>query len=128
MICRSYVFVRDEIERTDELIRAAGYRGDIHFRPPYGKRLIILPYYLWVTGRSTICFDVEPESYAEVARDADHIVEHVLDIASPGSIILLHVMARNRSTTREALPRIIDGLLAQGYSFVTVSELLALDQ
>ena len=128
MIGRSYAFVRDEIERTDELIRAAGYRGDIHFRPPYGKRLIILPYYLWVTGRSTLYFDVEPESYAEVARDADHIVEHMLDNASPGSIILLHVMARSRSTTREALPRIIDGLLAQGYTFVTVSELLALDQ
>ena len=40
MIGRSYAFVRGEIERTDQLIRAAGYGDEIHFRPPYGKRLI----------------------------------------------------------------------------------------
>jgi peptidoglycan/xylan/chitin deacetylase (PgdA/CDA1 family) len=68
--------------------------------------------------------DVEPESYTEIAADADRIVEHVLPKTRPGSIILLHVMAESRAESRKAIPGIIQGLLEQGYSFVTVSELL----
>jgi peptidoglycan/xylan/chitin deacetylase (PgdA/CDA1 family) len=44
----------------------------------------------------------------------------------PGSIILLHVMAESRTESRKAIPGIIQGLQEQGYSFVTVSELLAI--
>jgi peptidoglycan/xylan/chitin deacetylase (PgdA/CDA1 family) len=124
MILKSYSFVQQEIESTDRLIREAGYEGDIHFRSPYGKRLIVLPYYLHRTGRLNIFFDVEPESYPEVAADAGRIVEHVLDEARPGSIILLHVMVESRATSREALPGIVQGLEERGFSFVTVSELL----
>jgi peptidoglycan/xylan/chitin deacetylase (PgdA/CDA1 family) len=51
MIGRSYSFVQQEIEQTDELIRLAGYDGTIYFRPPGSKRLIVLPYFLWVTAR-----------------------------------------------------------------------------
>lgn len=128
MIGRSYAFVREEIERTDQLIRAAGYEGEIHFRPPYGKRLIVLPYYLSVAGRTTIFMDVEPESYSEVAVDSERILQHVLDEARPGSIILLHVMYEGRGETRRAVSPIIRGLRDKGYGFVTVSELLALDE
>jgi peptidoglycan/xylan/chitin deacetylase (PgdA/CDA1 family) len=128
MIGRSYSFVREEVERTDELIRVAGYDGNIHFRPPYGKRFILLPYYLSVTGRTTIFWDVEPESYPEIAADAETITSHVLDEARPGSIILLHVMAESRAETMQAVPAIIEGLQSRGYRFVTVSELLALDE
>jgi peptidoglycan/xylan/chitin deacetylase (PgdA/CDA1 family) len=124
MVLRPYAFVRDEIERTDEPIRAAGYVGPIHFRPPYCARFILLPYYLDATERTTILMDVESESYPEIAADAGRIVAHVLDKARPGSIILLHVMYASRAKTREALPGIIDGLQEQGYRFVTVSELL----
>jgi chitin deacetylase len=125
MIGRSYSFVQEEIERTDELIRAAGYEGDIHFRPPYGKRLIVLPYYLSATNRRTIFFDVEPESYTEIAGDAEKILEYVLEEARPGSIILLHVMNGSRVESLEAVPGIIEGLQSRGYTFVTISELLA---
>jgi peptidoglycan/xylan/chitin deacetylase (PgdA/CDA1 family) len=125
MIYRSRSFIRQEIERTDELIRAAGYEGDIHVRAPYCKKLALLPYYLSVTGRKSITFDVEPESYPEVAGDADAIVAHVLGRARPGSIILLHVMYEGRVESRRAVPGIVRGLRDRGYSFVTVSELLA---
>jgi peptidoglycan/xylan/chitin deacetylase (PgdA/CDA1 family) len=124
MILKSYSFIQQEIEITDRLIRGAGYEGDIHFRSPYGKRLILLPYYLHQTGRLNIFFDVEPESYPEIAVDADRIVEHVLDEARPGSIILLHVMAEGRAESRRALPGVVRGLEERGYSFVTVCELL----
>ncbi|UXN74038.1 polysaccharide deacetylase family protein [Devosia sp. A8/3-2] len=38
--------VHEEIENTDAAIRATGYQGELHFRPPYGKKLVILPWYL----------------------------------------------------------------------------------
>lgn len=116
--------IRDEIERTDRAIRAAGFEGEIYFRPPYGKKLLTLPWYLSQTGRSSITWDVEPESYPDIAEDADAIAEYVIENTRNGSIILLHVMYRSREASRQALPRIIDGLRARGFQFVTVSELM----
>lgn len=122
LILRPLSFIRQEIEQTDELIRQTGYTGEIHFRPPNGKKLILLPYYLASTGRRTITWTVVPES---APGGADAIVACVLEQARPGSIILLHVMYESRAESRAALPGIVDGLQAKGYRFVTVSELLA---
>jgi peptidoglycan/xylan/chitin deacetylase (PgdA/CDA1 family) len=124
MLAVSQDTIRDEIERTDQLIRATGYGGAIYVRPPYGERLIAFPYYLWQTRRTTIYWDIEPESYPEVAADAERITQHVLERARPGSIILLHVMYASRAETRKALPAIILGLRERGYRLVTLSELL----
>ena len=125
MILRSRAFVRREVERTDSLIREAGWQGEIPFRPPYGKRLLVLPHYLHQTGRRTVLWDVEPESYREVAASAERIAAHVLDRVRPGSIVLLHVMYPSRAESQRALPLIVSGLRERGYGFVTVQELLA---
>lgn len=125
MLLRSPSFIRSEIERTDSLIRAAGHRGAIHFRPPYGKKLVGLPWHLARTGRTTIMWDVEPDSDPEVASSAPRIVDHVLERARPGSIILLHVMYPSRRESLRAVEGVIEGLRARGYRFATVSELLA---
>lgn len=118
-------FVRQEIESTDKLIRDAGYQGEICFRPPFGKKLLALPYYLSKTGRKSITWDVEPDSHPEIAADSDKIAEFVLSRTRPGSIILLHVMYPSRIESLKAVPKIVEGLKKQGYSFKTVSELLA---
>jgi peptidoglycan/xylan/chitin deacetylase (PgdA/CDA1 family) len=117
----------DEITRTDDAIRRAGYTGDIHVRPPFGKKLIGLPLHLAKHDRPTITWDVEPESYGDIATDPAKIAAHVLEKTHPGSIIILHVMYDSREASRQALPAIIDGLKERGYRFATVSELLTLD-
>lgn len=117
-------FVKQEIESTDKLIRDAGHQGEIFFRPPYGKKLFALPYYLSRNHRRTITWDVEPESYPEIDASADKIAEHVLSKTRPGSIIILHVMYPNRVESMKAVKKIVEGLKAQGYSFQTVSELI----
>src|SRR5215470_9293620 len=124
MVLKTPSFIESEIERTDQLIRQAGYQSTIHFRPPYGKKLILLPYYLARTSRKTITWDVEPDSYPEIAADSNKIVAHVMEKAKPGSIILLHVMGRSESL--KAVKGVIAGLKGQGYSFKTVSEMLAM--
>jgi peptidoglycan-N-acetylglucosamine deacetylase len=124
MVLRSQGFIRSEIEATDARIRQAGHRGPIHFRPPYGKKLVGLPMYLRSTGRTTIMWDVEPESYPEVGASAERIVDHVAARVQPGSIILLHVMYPSREPSLRAVPDLIRRIREMGYEFVTVSELI----
>jgi peptidoglycan-N-acetylglucosamine deacetylase len=114
-----------EIERTDAVIRSAGYSGEILFRPPFGKKLIGLPLYLANHSRTTVTWDVEPESFRKIAADPDLIAAHVVERTKPGSIIIMHVMYKAREPSREALPQVIDGLREKGFRFVTVSELIA---
>ena len=124
MVLKSASFVRREVEETDALIRSAGHRGEIYFRPPYGHKFLMLPWYLWRTGRTTVTWDIEPDSYPEVASSASSIVAHVRERVRPGSIVLLHPWSRARRTSRSALPDLIDEVEKQGLRFVTLSELL----
>jgi len=119
-------FVASEIERTDALIRRAGYVGDIVFRPPYSKKLYQLPRYLADHDRKTVTWDVEPDSDSSdpAADDPNAIARTTLDQVRPGSIILLHPWNGDHDADLAALPRIVDGLRAKGYRFVTVNELL----
>jgi peptidoglycan/xylan/chitin deacetylase (PgdA/CDA1 family) len=111
-----------EVEDTDARIRATGYQGDIHFRPPNGKKLFALPHYLSTHNRKTIMWDVEPDSAGTPA--AQQIERETLEQTKPGSIILLHPMYAGRDQTRQALKPIITGLKERGFRFVTVSALL----
>jgi peptidoglycan-N-acetylglucosamine deacetylase len=124
MVLRSQATIRQEIESTDSLIRAAGQPGRIYFRPPFGYKLFGLPWYLRQTGRTSVTWDVEPDSFPKVAATPEGIAGHVAERVRPGSIVLLHVWYRNRATSRAAVPLIVDRLHADGYRFVTVGELL----
>ncbi len=46
MVFKSPSFIKEEIEKTDDIIKSIGYEGEIDFRPPNGKKLAALPYYL----------------------------------------------------------------------------------
>ncbi|MEO3892535.1 polysaccharide deacetylase family protein [Nonomuraea sp. B5E05] len=118
--------VASEIERTDAAIRLAGQRGEILFRPPTGKKLLVLPLYLADNRRRTVMWDVEPDSGK--SPTAPEIVAAAREQTRPGSIILLHPWYGSGQNTREAIKDLIAGLREQGYRFVTVSELLALQR
>ncbi len=114
--------VRDEVERTDAEIMKTGYVGPITFRPPYGKKLLMLPRYLAEHDRVTVMWDVEPDSGKNAT--ADGIVAETIDKVRPGSIILLHVM-HGSTATLDAIPRIVAELRSAGYHFVTVTDLMS---
>jgi peptidoglycan-N-acetylglucosamine deacetylase len=128
MVLKSPSFIKEEIEKTDELIRQIGYKGEIHFRPPFGKKLFVLPYYLDKHDRKSIIWSIEPETYPEVAADSTKIAKHVIDNIEPGSIILLHVMYESRRESLHSVKEMITSLKAQGYKLVTVSELLTYEE
>jgi peptidoglycan/xylan/chitin deacetylase (PgdA/CDA1 family) len=125
MVFKTPLYIKYEIEETDKLIRDLGYNEPIQFRPPNGKKLISLPYYLKQHNRKTILWNIEPNSFPEINESSDKIVQYVIDIVTPGSIILLHPMYDNKGNTIGAIEGIIQGLKSKGYEFKTVNELLA---
>lgn len=116
-------FTRDQISRTDALLRSLGYKGTIHFRAPYGIKFLVLPWILTESHRQHILFDVVPEDWKRPGVSS--IVDRVVEKVRPGSIILLHDGRGDRSQTVAATPKIIHRLKEQGYRFVTISELVA---
>ena len=123
LVFKSPAFVEEEVSKTDTLLREVGAQGDIPFRSPFGKKLLVLPWVLSRHGKTNVLFDVVPDDHA--TQDADLIAKRVLDEARPGSILLLHDGWARKPGTLEATGRIIEALQARGYRFVTVSELLA---
>lgn len=121
---KSQEFIAEEIESTNQLIRDAGYTGEITFRPPNGKKLFGLPWYLSKHHIKTIMWDVEPDTYYQ--GNAEAIVMYTLKTVQPGSIILMHPFCGEACLAdRQALPEIIDELKQQGYTFVTIQQLLS---
>ena len=126
MVLSSPSFIEEEISRTDALLREAGAQGEILFRAPFGKKLFVLPWLLARDHRKSILFDVVPDDHE--LQDADVLTSRVLGATRPGSIILFHDGWAAKPGTLEAVDRVLRQLKAQGYRFVTVSELLALGQ
>ncbi len=124
MVFKSLSFIKEEIETTDALIREAGFEGEIDFRPPNGKKLVGLPYYLNKNDRETITWNLEPDSYYEKPKDK---VNYVKKNISPGSIILLHPMYDKTGNEYKTTEGILSALTHMGYRFVTVNELQEAD-
>src|SRR5262245_6429482 len=78
LVLKSPSFIAQEIESVDRMIRAAGWRGRILFRAPFGRKLIGLPWYLARHDRINITWDVDPESDPDIDHHTDRIVEFVL--------------------------------------------------
>lgn len=130
MVFKSLSVIDSEIQKTNRLIKETGYEGEITFRPPNGKKLLGLPWYLKQHNIKTIMWDVEPDTYAsqliEGADETAFLINYILDNTKPGSIILMHPFCEKCVSDRDALPIIIDKLQEEGYRFITVSELLHL--
>jgi peptidoglycan/xylan/chitin deacetylase (PgdA/CDA1 family) len=124
LIFKSPSRVQEEIDKTDALLRAVGVRGDILFRAPYGKKLLVLPWLLARGHRKDILFDVVPRD--DDTQDVELLTSRVMATVRPGSILLFHDGGRDKPGTLQAVDIVLEKLRAQGYRFVTVSELLAL--
>lgn len=124
LIFRSPAFIRSEVERTDSIIRALGYKGPIRFRPPFGTKLFYLPYFLSQTKRQTILWDVAPDLDLSLRFNPDSLVRSTTRNVRPGSIILLHTMYDSVSASLSALPLILNSLQAHGYKVTSVGDLL----
>jgi len=94
------------------------------FRPPYGKKLLGLPWFLRATGRLTVMWNLDLDSASGVPQTPEGQAAYVSSRASPGSLLLMHAMFDASGEKRRALDLMIRALVAAGYRFVTIDELL----
>ena len=112
----------DELDRADAVIRSiTGQTTKPYFRPPYAD-----------FDGSVLC-DVYADGYYYLVMwtvdtmgwngaTAEEIVQTSLSRAKQGAIYIMHVGSQSQDAV--ALPRVIDGLRAQGYSFGTIADIL----
>ncbi len=108
-----------EINACDDKIEAVTGVRPFLFRVPYGDYNNTVVSALRELGHFTIQWDVDSLDWKNPGADA--IASRVLQNVKPGSIVLFHNAAVD---TPAALPRVIEGLIAKGYSFAPVSELI----
>ncbi|KHG38898.1 MULTISPECIES: polysaccharide deacetylase family protein [Aphanizomenon] len=118
---------KSEIEKTNELIYQTTGVKTSFFRPPGGYLNNGLAAYAKSQKNSVVMWsvtsaDTDPRAKYQV------FVKNVIRDAKPGAIVLMHDGGGNRERTVKALPEIISGLKQQGYRFVTVPELLEMQQ
>jgi len=103
---------------NDKIEAITGVRPTL-FRCPYGEYddNVVLT----VEGMDMTAVQWDVDSLDWKGLSADQITKRVTERVSSGSIVLFHNAAEN---TPEALPAIIEYLLAEGYTIVPVSELL----
>ena len=93
-------------------------------RPPYGAftaRQRAWAYGNW--GYKCILWDVDPLDWK--IRNSEHVKSEILKGAVAGSIILSHDIHKQ---TVDAMPATLDGLIAKGFKFATVSQLIAMNK
>lgn len=112
----------NELNSTEEiLLEIAEYRPRL-FRPPEGKCGEVVRRVASDLGYEVILWTVDTKDWAHTPTDK--IINCVMNNTRPGSIILCHDFIGGDSPTPDALRSFIPKLLAEGYEFVTVSDLL----
>ncbi|HEY8173667.1 MAG TPA: polysaccharide deacetylase family protein [Dehalococcoidia bacterium] len=111
-----------ELSRTETTIfRLTGRSTRPYFRPPFGDLDPLVLRDVAANGYDVVVmWTVDTFGWKRVT--ADEVVERSLRLAEPGAIYVMHV--GSESQDGPALPRIIDGLRAMGYAFVTVDEMV----
>lgn len=108
-----------------ELARLTGNKVAYFFRPPNGDYddLVV------VTARSqnyeTVIWAVDSLDWKNPGPE--YMVRRVVEKAFPGAIILCHASDSSKQI-HEALPGMIAGLRAKGFSFATMTELMAIGE
>jgi peptidoglycan/xylan/chitin deacetylase (PgdA/CDA1 family) len=114
-----------DLERTDELLATLGGRRPAVIRPPYGRINGALLQHAAVAGQGVLLWDMR---FLERELDTGGNAAYVLENVRPGTVLLAHDAGRSdRQIGIDAVPAVIRGAKERGYSFLTASEMFALD-
>ncbi len=115
--------IRRELTASHQAIVSATGIAPRTMRPPYGA--ITTAQKQWIRsefGYPSILWAVDPEDWKRPGSSV--VANRILSQTRPGAIILAHDI---HAPTIDAMPAALDGLLAKGYRFVTVTQLIALE-
>lgn len=115
--------IRSELAKAHQAIVSATGVPPRTVRPPYGA--ITKQQKSWIKsefGYPSIMWSVDPEDWKKPGSSV--VTRRLVTGARPGGILLAHDI---HSPTIDAMPSALDQLLAKGYRFVTVTQLIALE-
>lgn len=114
----------DEYGKTNDVLEETiGVRATID-RPPYGS---MTEERAEAIGREQILWSVDPEDWKDEYKNTSSLMDNIFNgtnsgvKVSDGAIILSHDI---HATTVEAYDSIIKELIAQGYKFVTITQMM----
>ena len=111
-----------EIDHTEDIIfKTTGLKTNL-FRPPGGVMHNGVVDYARNSKYAIILWSSDSVDYSR--PDVPKLIGNIFREAKPGGIVLMHDGGGNRSRTVQALPEIIANFRNQGYRFVTIPELL----
>ncbi|GAB3621998.1 hypothetical protein GCM10027418_00800 [Mariniluteicoccus endophyticus] len=108
-----------QMRQTHDKIKELTGKDVSVMRPPYGARNASVDAAAKAVGESVILWDVDTMDWK--SRNASAVRAEVKKQVRPGSIVLMHDI---HASTVAAVPNVVDDLKAEGYVFVTVSQLL----
>ena len=111
--------IKADIRACNEKIKALTGVEPTLFRCPYGEYDDHVIRAIRDIGMEPIQWDVDSLDWKGIT--ADEITQRVLQKVKPGSIVLFHNAAQY---TPEALPSILESLIADGYTVVPISQIL----
>lgn len=120
---------KDQIERTNQVIKSITGIEPRLIRPPYGE--INEEQLQWArkNGFKVVNWNVDSLDWKGLGKD--EVMSNILSTVGPGSIVLQHAgggVGSDLTGTIEALPGIIKELRSKGYTFVTLPEMLGLPE
>ncbi|GAK03219.1 polysaccharide deacetylase [Geomicrobium sp. JCM 19037] len=117
-----------ELTQTERVVEeSVGYKPRL-FRAPYGSLNIELMEHLTERGNIAVGWNADSQDWQQIP--SEEIVDILRSEISPGSIVLMHDGGNwdQTITSADALDTLIPELLADGYEFVTVSDMLDVDR
>lgn len=115
--------MKQQLNTCNEKIEAITGKKPTLFRCPYGDYDNKVISTVESIGMKTLQWDVDSLDWKDSAT-VDSIVTRVTGKVKPGSVVLFH---NDATHTPEALPIILEKLIADGYTFVKADELIYKD-
>lgn len=116
--------ISSEIEMTARKLQEAAHVSGGWFRPPggyYNDRVVAAAK---EQGYKVVMWSWHQDTEDWKRPGVKKIAQKVINNARNGDIVLMHDFVQNSNQTIEALKIILPELAAQGYQFVTISQLL----
>ncbi|MBU1106256.1 MAG: polysaccharide deacetylase family protein [Candidatus Riflebacteria bacterium] len=109
------------LQRTNELISGITGKACLIVRPPFGQTNQSVKGLIHGQGWHEIMWDSDSRDWEN--KNPDRILSRVMRSVSPGSIVLFHDIHPGAA---QMLPTLIKAFKANGYRFITISELIAI--
>ncbi|MGE7948980.1 polysaccharide deacetylase family protein [Lysinibacillus sp. NPDC093688] len=117
-----------EIKQTHATIYGITGYAPVLFRPVKGQYTDSMIDAIAKAGYKVVMWSWHLDTFDWKSPGDKKITNTVLKGAKPGSVVLFHDGGGNREQTVRALEKILPELENQGYKFVTISELLEIQQ